>query len=567
MYRRPTTIVLAVVMTAASCGSDDGSTVLVDETPPVAGGAPAAAVVLDRTGCSSTIPSRSDTGMVGIEIENRTDTQMAVVMGTYADGFERNDLVLYGRDVSTRPDFLEDPEIYEVAPDTARQVTFERGPGRYFAICMDTTSTMIVLDDLLIGERRDFDHLDSSSDDAAIATSPDSTDDLPAGTLASATDVAEPPAAASSADPADQYLDRTREIYRRTINGAAEIVVRQSDVSWTELFDIEWRAPTGSAELCTGDHALFIGEPGTIGWWGSAWEPMELYVGGEDQVTVRDSSYHELSVVRTSSDATEVALLADTGEELDRATFVDGVAVLITTGMWGNQSEPADSSLVLITEGVSGEPMRYGTLFAEQTSQYPNECTPGPGPALPLPPAGEQPIDPGAAEDDIRHRHALLVDRSVTLAEDPPDLLDDNTGVAEAAAEVDAGRFAEAAAAAQYTIGDLVFTTPDEAWFEYTITTSFGVLGGRYGIARFNGSVWQFTRATICQDLAEAGGACRPAFDAVTPPQPDGWDEVRLEFDRTAQLYREHTSCLPPPWSDNSWYPCDVDRSTAEQGA
>lgn len=109
-----------------------------------------AVVVLDGTGCSSTIPSHSGTGDLDIEIQNRTDGTMALVMGTYNDGFGHDDLVAYGRDISTRPDFIEALEIYEVWPQATRQVSFDHGPGRYFTTCLDTTTTMIVLDDLTI---------------------------------------------------------------------------------------------------------------------------------------------------------------------------------------------------------------------------------------------------------------------------------------------------------------------------------------------------------------------------------------------------------------------------------
>lgn len=75
---------------------------------------------------------------------------MALVMGTYDDGFGHDDLVAYRRDISTRPDFLEALEIYEVGPRSTRRVLFDHGPGRYFTACLDTTTTMIVLDDLTI---------------------------------------------------------------------------------------------------------------------------------------------------------------------------------------------------------------------------------------------------------------------------------------------------------------------------------------------------------------------------------------------------------------------------------
>ena len=75
---------------------------------------------------------------------------MAVVMGTYNEGFGHADLVAYGRDISTRPDFIDALEIYEVGPQTTRVVSFEHGPGLYFTTCLDSTSTMIVLHDVTV---------------------------------------------------------------------------------------------------------------------------------------------------------------------------------------------------------------------------------------------------------------------------------------------------------------------------------------------------------------------------------------------------------------------------------
>ena len=66
--------------------------------------------------------------------------------------------------------------------------------------------------------------------------------------------------------------------------------------------------------------------------------------------------------------------------------------------------------------------------------------------------------------------------------------------------------------------------------------------------ARFNGSVWQITRDTICQDLATAGGRCVPESLPNTPPEPEGWAERIAEYERTANLYFEHQFCLPAPF-------------------
>ncbi|MGI9647188.1 MAG: hypothetical protein ACR2OI_01580 [Acidimicrobiia bacterium] len=73
-------------------------------------------------------------------------------MGTYNEGFGRDDLVSYGRDISTRPGFIDALEIYEVGSNSTLQVSFDHGPGRFFTVCMDSTSTMIVLSDLTVGD-------------------------------------------------------------------------------------------------------------------------------------------------------------------------------------------------------------------------------------------------------------------------------------------------------------------------------------------------------------------------------------------------------------------------------
>lgn len=110
-----------------------------------------ARVVLDGSGCTaSAIPERWSDRPLPIEIINGTTTRMALVMGIYQEGFDREDLVSYGRDISTRPSFIEALNIYEVGPGTTRDVSFDRGPGRYFMVCMDSTSTMVVLADLVV---------------------------------------------------------------------------------------------------------------------------------------------------------------------------------------------------------------------------------------------------------------------------------------------------------------------------------------------------------------------------------------------------------------------------------
>jgi len=57
-------------------------------------------------------------------------------------------------------------------------------------------------------------------------------------------------------------------------------------------------------------------------------------------------------------------------------------------------------------------------------------------------------------------------------------------------------------------IEELVFTTPDEAWFRYRIETAGIDLDNRYGMAVVVDGSWRITRDTLCQDLSMAGGDC-----------------------------------------------------------
>ena len=107
-----------------------------------------ALIALDGNQCTSSIPEIWSGG--AFEVENKNTITMAVVMGTYHEGYGHADLVAYGRDILPRPDFIDALEIYEVGPQTTRVVSFEHGPGLYFTTCLDSTSTMIVLHDVTV---------------------------------------------------------------------------------------------------------------------------------------------------------------------------------------------------------------------------------------------------------------------------------------------------------------------------------------------------------------------------------------------------------------------------------
>ena len=110
-------------------------------------------VFFDELGCgSSDVSAWPSKGPLEIAVSNTSEVTTAVVMGTYADGFGREDLVSYGSEVSTRPEFIDALEIHQVAPETTNALVFDHGRGIYFMVCMPDMNTMIVLDDVTIDD-------------------------------------------------------------------------------------------------------------------------------------------------------------------------------------------------------------------------------------------------------------------------------------------------------------------------------------------------------------------------------------------------------------------------------
>lgn len=351
-------------------------------------------------------------------------------------------------------------------------------------------------------------------------------------------------------DRADQYLVGSTEIYQRTLPNGDVFVARVSEEPYSSVFGIEWRAPTGSAEECLGDRALFIGVPARVGWWGSAWvvgrwfddlDASHPYVVAsmspavDDQTT--DPGQHLL--FRVAPDVQQVIVSDADGVELDRADAVNGVAMVAVT--W--ESAPTVSTVTAGGQRSEPVPVEYAYSTAGLAADDP--CSPGEPPVPALPAAGEQPADPRSAEKQIRERHALLVDQSLTADEKPGDLLDDNTGIADAVAKARGGQYSEAVGSASYAIDEVVFTAPDEAWFRYSITATTGTFGPRFGQATFNGRVWQISRATLCNDLSLAGGQCQPAAPPIELPNQAEYQQAYNEWIERANLYNAGDGCAP----------------------
>lgn len=227
-------------------------------------------------------------------------------------------------------------------------------------------------------------------------------------------------------------------------------------------------------------------------------------------------------VAQVPPDTENVVVTLDSGES-DAAPPQNGIAVLAVPG--GSPTEVVEGperywlenapvfSLEVQGGSASGV-VDSGGVGTWEDPEFRASCTPPP-PALPD--AGEQPVDPAAAEAEVRD--AMTAVYGVVGTDDGgSDLIDDPTGVAEARQQVQEGDFAEDAAGASATIDELVFTAPDEAWFRYSIDTPGTDFDIRYGIAVLVDGVWKITRATVCQDLSLAGGDCGGGWEPIHPP-------------------------------------------------
>lgn len=264
--------------------------------------------------------------------------------------------------------------------------------------------------------------------------------------------------------------------------------------------------------------------------WGSA--EMRITLDGPDIVDVSGGSFYDelfrgiqfevtgvgwadgrdMRVVTVQGDPgiTDVTVRWADGPT-DTAPMVDGLAVLVVDG-----SQPWEVGYTVdVTDASGTTSLTQSDLEHWNDPEWRAACE-EPPPALPD--AGEQPADPAAATAAINERFALLWDQEVPSDDKPDDLLDDWTGVAEATALVYEGSLAETAGTASQTIDELVFTSPTDAWFRYTIDTDISFFGDRYGTATLVDGVWQFPRALICQDLGLAGGGCEPWVDNIYPP-------------------------------------------------
>jgi hypothetical protein len=269
-----------------------------------------------------------------------------------------------------------------------------------------------------------------------------------------------------------------------------------------------WCFPSGELRISAASAtAIFV----TNGPWFSAARnglSATPFVGG----TVESAPFVGLTI-QVADDVSSVRMTLPSGAT-DEASAANGVVVLaVPTDDPEHAIAPELQLTVARTDGSSTD-----TTLGEIAGgpDVAGDCQPPP-PALP--PAGEQPQDPAAAE--AAFREAWAGSRGDLGTIDNPErakYMEDTTGIAEAWEQVANGSLGETAKASTTEIRELVFTSPTEVWFRYDLLTPMSSFFDRYGIAHLgDDGLWKITRATICQDLALVV-ACDPPVQPVLPP-------------------------------------------------
>lgn len=254
-----------------------------------------------------------------------------------------------------------------------------------------------------------------------------------------------------------------------------------------------------------------IVDVGGAGLYSELFQGLQVQVG---EVGWADGHPVRYLVVQADPGVTEVAVTWDDGLT-DRTAVENGTAVLVVEPTTNDPDGAWSREYTLeITDATGVRAASRDELNYYENPEYRAGCNPPP-PALPDP--GEQPADPAAAESALHDRFALLWDMDVPR-DDKRSVLDDWTGVDEAADAVLTGDFADAAGTAVHEIEEIVFTSPTEAWFRYALRTDISDFFERYGTATRVDGEWQFARAVICQDLSLGGGVCEPGFEQIYPP-------------------------------------------------
>lgn len=370
-------------------------------------------------------------------------------------------------------------------------------------------------------------------------------------------------------DLADPYLDRTTVVFDQVMDDDLRFVIRISDVSYGELFGIDWTAPTGSTDECLSGPALIGGDPDGLranvteasSWYAFALPPLS----GSRPTNVAESptlfglstdSVTSVFVVRTQLPVEEVVVQGD-GITSARTEFVDGVAAIeVTSALVPVEPGSATRTVLFDQATLTMQPQQGSEVDPalltlplvgdDGLDALPPGCLPPDVSHAELPVPGKQPDDPDSAAAVIRERFALAVDPSIPFDDKPDDLFDSAVGLEQAISEALAGPNSEYVKAARYEIIDIVFTSPNDAWFRYDLNAQ-GVLFQAVGRANLDGASWQISRNTLCQELARTGAICDPlpSIDTIAPPSNGTAAPTTTLNEQQQAAYGESLRCNP----------------------
>jgi hypothetical protein len=227
-------------------------------------------------------------------------------------------------------------------------------------------------------------------------------------------------------------------------------------------------------------------------------------------------------VVQAGPDVDSVSATFADGT-IDSTDTTDGLALLAAPTappheemVWTDRPPAGPSYTLTVHRGADVVEIASADVPFPGEDDYRRHCEP----PNDLPEPGGQPADPAAAEQAVREAFAGAFDLEDRTEGDRTWLqhLDSDEGVLEAIEVVLGGSFGSAAQSADYTMGDLVFTSPTEAWFTYDLFANSNNFNGRFGYAVDIDGTWKISRGVICQDLALAGGYCEPPIGPLYPP-------------------------------------------------
>jgi hypothetical protein len=179
---------------------------------------------------------------------------------------------------------------------------------------------------------------------------------------------------------------------------------------------------------------------------------------------------------------------------VDEMDVVSGWAIVAA-----NQGDPPALELTHADGSV--------TAADKGSFQPPAQCSPPPPPPPTLPAAGEQPADVASATDGVRHAFTTVysagsdktVNRSLIQAFDELQPLFDQLKA----------NYSEATSTVTVELGDVVFTSPTEAYILFELKYSGGALfGQQLGHAVYESDTWKIARDTSCLVISWGGLSC-----------------------------------------------------------